>query len=314
MTAENNNMRGRDLLSLHDFTGAEIQEILDLAAELKYKQKNNITHHYLQGKTLGMIFQKSSTRTRVSFEIAMYQLGGYPLFLSAQDLQLGRGESVSDTARVLSRYLDGIMIRTYDHSNVVELAKHADIPVINGLTDLLHPCQILADLQTIKEHFGQLKGLKLAYVGDGNNICHSLLFGCAKTGLHISVACPEGYAPDPEIVRLATEDAQQTGSLIQIMADPTAATTGAHILVTDVWTSMGQEEEQIKRHTVFPPYQVNEKLAANAAQDYIFLHCLPAHRGEEVTGEIIDGPHSLVWDEAENRLHAQKAVLALLMG
>ena len=310
---EDNSLRGRDLLSLRDFTGEEIKVILDLAADLKDKQKNNLSHQYLKGKTLGMIFQKASTRTRVSFEAAMYHLGGYPLFLSAADLQLGRGESIPDTARVLSGYLDGIMIRTFAQKDVEELAKYADIPVLNGLTDLLHPCQILADLLTIREYWGGLKGLKLAYVGDGNNICHSLLFGCAKTGIHMRAACPEGYAPNPEITRLATEDARLSGGSIQVTANPVEAVTGAEIIITDVWASMGKEDEQSSRNKVFPPYQVNGKLTAHAAKDYIFLHCLPAHRGEEVTGEIIDGPHSVVWNEAENRLHTQKAALALLL-
>ncbi len=308
------NFKGRDLLSLHDFTPEEVSAFIELAGELKAKQKRNELHHHLQGKTLGMIFQKHSTRTRVSFEVAMYQLGGYPLFLSTNDLQLGRGESIADTARVFSRYLDGIMIRAYAHSDVVELAKYATIPVINGLTDLLHPCQILADLQTVKEKKGKLAGLKLAYVGDGNNICHSLLFGCAKVGMNISVASPDGYEPKEEIVRLAREDASHTGSKIEIGGDPIEAVAGADVVVTDVWTSMGYEDEQEKRIKAFASYQVNEKLVSYAKKDFIFLHCLPAHRDEEVVAEVIDGPHSVVWDEAENRLHAQKAVLSLLLG
>ena len=311
--SEEHRMRGRDLLSLHDFTSAEIMSILDLAAELKDKQKKKQPHQFLKGKTLGMIFQKASTRTRVSFEVAMYQLGGYPLFLSAADLQLGRGESVPDTARVLSRYLDGIMIRTFAQQEVEELALYADVPVINGLTDLLHPCQVLADLLTIRERWGRLKGLKLAYLGDGNNVCHSLLFGCAKVGIQMIAACPAGYAPNPEILRLATEDAGLNGGSVQVTTDPLEAVREAQIIVTDVWASMGKEAEQASRTAVFPPYQVNEQLVAHAAPDYCFLHCLPAHRGEEVTAAIIDGPHSLVWDEAENRLHTQKAVLALLL-
>lgn len=313
MAFDEHGLKGRDLLSLHDFTPEEIKTILDLADELKAKQKGGEPHPYLRGKTLGMIFQKASTRTRVSFEVAMYQLGGYALFLSANDLQLGRGETIADTARVLSRYLDGIMIRTFAQADVIELARHADIPVINGLTDLLHPCQILADLQTIRERKGALAGLKLAYVGDGNNVCHSLLFGCAKTGMHISVASPEGYRPAEEIVSLARADARQTGSRIEITGDPVEAVRGADIVVTDVWASMGQEKEAAARAKVFAPYQVNRELVRHAKPDFIFLHCLPAHRGEEVTDEIIDGPHSAVWDEAENRLHAQKAVLALLL-
>ncbi|MBE3587062.1 MAG: ornithine carbamoyltransferase [Thermoanaerobacteraceae bacterium] len=306
--------KGRDLLSLHDFTPEEVSAILDLAGELKSKQKRGEPHRYLTGKTLGMIFQKSSTRTRVSFEVGMYQLGGYALYLNAADLQLGRGETIADTARVLSRYLDGIMIRTYAQSDVEELARYADIPVINGLTDWEHPCQILADLLTIREHKGTLAGLKLAYVGDGNNVCHSLLFGCAKTGMHMSVASPPGYQPRAEIVEKAKADAAATGSRIEIVTDPVEAVRDAGVVVTDVWASMGQEQEQDVRRKIFAPYQVNEELVRHARPDFIFLHCLPAHRGEEVSAQIIDGPHSVVWDEAENRLHVQKAVLALVMG
>ena len=306
-------MKGRDLLSLHDFTPEEVSAFLDLAAELKEKQKWSVPHPYLQGKTLGMIFQKSSTRTRVSFEVAMVQLGGYPMFLNANDLQLGRGESIADTARVLSRYLDGIMIRTFAQADVEELARYAGIPIINGLTDLLHPCQVLADLLTIQEQKGRLAGLKLAYVGDGNNVCHSLIFGCAKVGMHISAASPQGYKPNEDIVRLAKEDAAATGSRIEILTDPVEAVQDADVVVTDVWTSMGQEAELDERIKIFTPYQINADLVAHARPDYIFLHCLPAHRGEEVTAEIIDGTASVVWDEAENRLHVQKAVLAMLL-
>jgi ornithine carbamoyltransferase len=307
------NLKGRDFLSLHDFTPDEIMAMLDLAEELKEKQKRNVPHPYLQGKSLGMIFQKSSTRTRVSFEVAMYQLGGYSLFLSAGDLQIQRGESVADTARVLSRYLDGIMIRTFSHDDVKELAEYADIPVINGLTDLLHPCQVLADFQTIKEKKGKLSGLKLAFVGDGNNVCHSLLFGCAKAGIDIAVATPKGYEPNEQIVGLTRQDALKTGISVKITNDPVEAVENADVVVTDVWTSMGQEVEKALRIKVFAPYQVNQKLVSHARPDYIFLHCLPANRGEEVTEEVIDGPNSVVWDEAENRLHAQKALLALLL-
>lgn len=313
MLRKTDSFKGRDLLCLHDYTPEEINVILDLAGKLKTRQKNGDPHPYLQGKTLGMIFQKSSTRTRVSFEAAMHQLGGHALFLNPDDLQLGRGESIADTGRVLSRYLDGIMIRTFAQANVEELAHYATIPVINGLTDLLHPCQILADLQTVREYKGILAGLKLAYVGDGNNICHSLLFGCAKTGINITVASPEGYFPDKKIVALAKEDAAQTGSRIETISDPVEAVCEADVVVTDVWASMGQEAEAAARRKVFAPYQVNEILVRHAKPDFIFLHCLPAHRGEEVTGKVIDGPNSVVWDEAENRLHAQKAVLALLL-
>jgi ornithine carbamoyltransferase len=307
------NLKGRDFLSLHDFTAEEILGMIELADELKEKQKWNVPHPYLQGKSLGMIFQKSSTRTRVSFEVAMYQLGGYPLFLSAADLQLRRGESVADTARVLSRYLDGIMIRTFAHNDVKELADYASIPVINGLTDLLHPCQVLADLQTIKEKKGKLSGLKLAFVGDGNNVCNSLMFGCAKVGIDIAVATPKGYEPDEEIVYLAKQDALKHGVTVEITNNPVEAVKDADVVVTDVWASMGQEAEKALRVREFTPYQVNEKLVSHARPDYIFLHCLPANRGEEVTEEVIDGPNSVVWDEAENRLHSQKALLALLL-
>ncbi len=307
-------LKGRDLLALHALTREEIMEILKVASELKDKQKRGVPHPVLGGKTLAMIFTKSSTRTRVSFEVAMYQLGGYPLFLSGQELQLGRGETIADTARVLSRYVDGIMIRTFAHSDVEELAKYADVPVINGLTDLNHPCQVLADFQTILEYKGQLEGLKLAYVGDGNNVCHSLLNGCAKVGMNISVATPRGYEPSSQIVDLALADARASGAVIEIIDDPVAAVKDADIVYTDVWASMGQEDEHAERLKIFRPYQVNAELVRGAKPDYIFLHCLPAHRGEEVTEEVIDGPNSVVFAEAENRLHVQKAVLALTMG
>ena len=313
MVELSNLLRGRDLLSLHHFTPEEILLILDTADTLKKLQKRGERQQYLSGKTFGMIFQKSSTRTRVSFEVGIYQLGGQALFLSSSDIQLGRGETVADTARVLSRYVDGIMIRTFAQSEVDQLAHHAGIPVINGLTDLLHPCQILADLQTIREYKGRLAGLKLAYVGDGNNVAHSLLFGCAKTGINITVASPEGYRPSPEIVSAAREDARETGAVIEVVTDPAEAVAKADVVVTDVWASMGQEAEQAKRAGLFPPYQVNEQLVKHASEDFIFLHCLPAHRGEEVTAGILDGPRSVVWDEAENRLHVQKAVMALVM-
>jgi len=308
------NLKGRDMLSLKDYSPEEITQILDLAGELKASHKEGYQSSLLQGKTLGMIFQKPSTRTRVSFEVAMYQLGGHALYLSAADLQLGRGETISDTGKVLSRYLDGIMIRTFAQEDVEELAESAGIPVINGLTDLLHPCQILADLQTVREHKGRLKGLKLAYVGDGNNICHSLLYGCTKVGMHISVASPQDYLPKSQIVEEARSIANETGGSVTVITNPREAVQDADVVVTDVWASMGQETQQAERMRIFAPYQVNAELVKAAKPDYIFMHCLPAHRGEEVAAEIIDGPHSVVFDEAENRLHAQKAVLALLMG
>ncbi|HWR55596.1 MAG TPA: ornithine carbamoyltransferase [Negativicutes bacterium] len=307
-------MKGRDFLSIHDFTTEEIYRFLDLADALKAKQKRGEEHRILQGKTLGMIFQKASTRTRVSFETGMWQLGGYALFLSAGDLQIGRGEPVADTARVLSRYVDGIMIRTYAHADVLQLAKYADIPVINGLTDLLHPCQVMADLMTAREYKKELKGLKLAYIGDGNNMAHELMFGGAKVGMHVSIASPAGYKPLDAVVGQAREDAKLTGARIEVVDDPFDAAAGADVLYTDVWASMGHEQEQIKRAAVFKAYQINAALMKVAARDAMVMHCLPAHRGEEITAEVMEGPQSAIFDEAENRLHAQKAIMALLMG
>ncbi|MBQ2245474.1 MAG: ornithine carbamoyltransferase [Selenomonadales bacterium] len=305
--------KGRDFLSLHDFTTEEIYQILDLAAELKEKQKKGETHHILKGKTLGMIFEKSSTRTRVSFEVGMYQLGGSALFLSNRDLQIGRGEPIRDTARVLSRYLDGIMIRTFEGAKVEELADFASIPVINALTDEEHPCQVLADLQTIREHKGELKGLKMVYIGDGNNMVNSLMHGCAKVGMDISVATPAGYEPMESMVAEAMEDAKAFGSKVEITQDILAAAKDADVVYTDVWASMGQEGEAEKRQKAFKDYQVNAAVMAVAKPDAIVLHCLPAHRGEEITDEVIESKQSVVFDEAENRLHAQKAVMALVM-
>lgn len=307
-------MKGRDFLSIHDFTTEELYRFLDLADELKAKQTRGEEHHLLKGKTLGMIFQKASTRTRVSFETGMWQLGGYALFLSAVDLQIGRGEPVADTARVLSRYVDGIMIRTYAHDDVLQLAKYADIPVINGLTDLLHPCQVMADLMTAREYKKELKGLKLAYIGDGNNMSHELMFGGAKVGMHVSIASPAGYKPLDTVVSQARKDAELTGARIEVVDDPFDAAAGADVLYTDVWASMGHEQEQIKRAAVFKEYQINADLMKAAAKDAIVMHCLPAHRGEEITDEVMEGPQSVIFDEAENRLHAQKAIMALLMG
>ena len=308
-------LKGRDLLSIHELTVGEVEEILELAAELKAKQKAGIEHKLLAGKTLGMIFEKSSTRTRVSFETGMYQLGGQALFLSNRDLQLGRGEPIKDTARVLSRYLDGIMIRTYGHERVVELAEYADIPVINALTDLLHPCQVLTDLLTIKEHKGKnLKGLKMAYVGDGNNMTNSYMYGCAKAGMEFVAATPEDYRPDETVTRQAMEDAKATGASIKLVTDPVEAVKGADIVVTDTWASMGQEEEHDARKKIFAPYQVNKKLMAHADKRAIVTHCLPAYRGEEITEEVLEANADVIFDEAENRLHTQKAIMALLMG
>ena len=308
-------LKGRDLLSIHELTVGEVEEILALAAELKAKQKAGIEHKLLSGKTLGMIFEKSSTRTRVSFETGMYQLGGQALFLSNRDLQLGRGEPIKDTARVLSRYLDGIMIRTYGHERVVELAEYADIPVINALTDLLHPCQVLTDLLTIREHKGKnLKGLKMAYVGDGNNMTNSYMYGCAKAGMEFVAATPENYRPDETVTKQATEDAKSTGASISLVTDPVEAVKGADIVVTDTWASMGQEEEHDERKKIFAPYQVNKELMAHADKRAIVMHCLPAYRGEEITEEVLEANADVIFDEAENRLHTQKAIMALLMG
>ncbi|MDM5328543.1 ornithine carbamoyltransferase [Neobacillus sp. CF12] len=307
-------LKGKDFLSLSDFHSDEILYMLEEAKELKSLQKQGKPHPYLSGKVLGMIFEKSSTRTRVSFEVGMLQLGGHAIFLSSRDIQLGRGESISDTAKVLSRYIDCMMIRTFSHDSVKELAEHATVPVINGLTDLHHPTQVMADLLTIQEHKGKLAGLKMCYLGDGNNnMAHSLMEGAAKVGMHISIASPPGYLPDGKITEKAIETGKVTGSKITITHNPVDAIKDADIVVTDVWTSMGQEAETEKRLKDLGDYQVNTELCQHAKQDYIFLHCLPAHRGEEVTAEIIDGPHSVVFDEAENRLHAQKAILKLLL-
>lgn len=308
-------MNMKHLLCLSEWSGNEIIETIKLAEQLKFENKNGIRHnHLLKGKTLGLIFAKASTRTRVSFEVAMYQLGGYSLFLSSSDIQLGRGETVSDTAKTLSRYIDGIMIRTFKQSDVVELAKQGSIPVINGLTDSQHPCQILADLQTIKEHKGKLESLKLAYVGDGNNVANSLLIGCAKVGMNISVATPQGYECEEYSINVAKEAAALTGATVTITNDPYEAVKDADIVYTDTWVSMGMEAEKEKRAKIFMPYQVNNRLMEAAKADAIFMHCLPAYRGFEVTEDVIDGPQSVVFDEAENRLHAQKAVLVKLLG
>ncbi|AIQ55137.1 ornithine carbamoyltransferase [Paenibacillus sp. FSL R7-0331] len=307
-------LKGRDLLELNDYSPEEITYLIELAIELKKKQKNGEVYQPLKGKTIGLIFEKSSTRTRVSFEVGMYQLGGHALFLSKNDIQLGRGETVGDTAQVMSRYLDGIMIRTFGHDKVEDLARYASVPVINGLSDLAHPCQVLADYQTVYEHKGKLKGLKLAYIGDGNNMAHSLLIGGAKLGVHVSVAGPEGYEPDPAVVAEAREIAKETGANIVITNSPQEAVQDADVIYTDVWASMGFEAEQLAREAAFKDYQVNEELVKGAKIDYLFLHCLPAHREEEVSTGVIDGPNSVIFDQAENRLHAQKALMAALMG
>ena len=307
-------LKGRDLLSIHDLSVEEVESILALAEELKAMQKAGIEHRVLAGKTLGMIFEKSSTRTRVSFETGMFQLGGQALFLSNRDLQIGRGEPIKDTARVLSRYLDGVMIRTFEHEKAEEFAKYADIPVINALTDLLHPCQALTDLLTIREHKGKnLKGLKMAYVGDGNNMTHSLMYAAAKTGMNFVAATPADYAPDEGGTQRAQEDAKETGASIALVTDPFAAAKDADILVTDTWASMGQEAEHEERKKIFAPYQINGDLLAAADKRAIVMHCLPAYRGEEITDDVMEAFSDVIFDEAENRLHTQKAIMALLM-
>ncbi len=299
----------KHLLKLMDLSAKEISEILNLADQLKYERKNGISHHYLEGKTLGMIFQKSSTRTRVSFETGMFQLGGSALFLSPRDLQIGRGEPVEDTARLLSRYLDGIMIRTFAQSEVEALAEHGSIPVINGLTDYCHPCQVLADLMTIREYKGGFSGRKLCYIGDGNNMANSLIVGGIKMGMSVAIACPDGYEPDAGIMKWA----EQNGSFL-CTSDISAAAAGADVLYTDVWASMGQEDEAEQRKLIFKDYQINDTALASAKSDAIVLHCLPAHRGEEITAKVFEEHAAEIFDEAENRLHAQKAVMVKLMG
>jgi ornithine carbamoyltransferase len=286
---------------------------LDYAIELKRKQKAGEVYQPLKGKTLGMIFEKSSTRTRVSFEVGMYQLGGHPLFLSRNDLQIGRGEPIADTAQVLSRYVDGIMIRTFAHTTLTDLAKYASVPVINALTDWSHPCQAMADYQTVLEQKGKLAGLKVAFIGDGNNMAHSLMMGAAKFGMHFAIAAPEGYLPDAEMTARSMTVAASTGGSVLVTGDTREAIADADIVYTDVWASMGFEEEQKIREKAFAEYQVNEELVKYAKPDYMFLHCLPAHRGEEVSAGVIDGPNSQIFDEAENRLHAQKAIMAAIM-
>src|ERR1700674_3749110 len=297
----------RHLISIHDLSAAEVAGLFKLAAEVKARPRRHATA--LAGKSLGMIFEKSSTRTRVSFEVGMVQLGGHALFLSSRDIQLGRGEPISDTAKVLSRYIDGIMARTFAHETVVDLARFGSVPVINGLTDDLHPCQALADYFTLVELFGELKGRKIAYVGDGNNMAHSLMFGASKVGMDIAVATPGGYKPDPAVVALAQADADAARTKVILTDSIDEAVRGADVVETDVWASMGQEEEAERRRRDFSGWQVDGRVMSLAKRDAIFMHCLPAHRGEEVAAEVIDGPQSVVWDEAENRLHAQKGIL-----
>ena len=295
----------KHLLKMLDLTSEEVIEILNLADQLKYEQKHGIAHKHLAGKSLGLIFEKASTRTRVSFEVGMYQLGGQPIFLSSKDMQIGRGEPVQDTARVLSRYLDGIMIRTFEQKEVEDLAKYGSIPIINGLTDFCHPCQILADLMTIREFKGKLAGLKMAFIGDGNNMMNSLIVGALKTGMSIAVACPEGYEPDSQVLDFAKE----YGDKFSLFRTPKEAVVDADVVITDVWASMGQEGEAEKRRKAFDGYQVNAELMALAKPDAMVQHCLPAHRGEEITEDVFEAHANEIFEEAENRLHAQKAVM-----
>lgn len=299
----------KHLLKLMDLSTEEIIEILNLADQLKYETKHGIEHHHLKGKTLGMIFEKSSTRTRVSFEVGMFQLGGHALFLSSNDIQIGRGEPAKDTARVLSRYVDGIMIRTFEQKEVEIFAQYGSVPVINALTDLAHPCQVLADLMTIREFKGSLEGLKMCFIGDGNNMMNSLIIGALKTGMKMSVACPEGYHPPKEILDFANE----YGDMFELTDDPMLAAKDADVVITDVWTSMGQEDERERRFKAFEGYCVDDTLMAVAKPDAMVQHCLPAHRGEEISEDVLEKNAEYIFEEAENRLHAQKAVMAKLM-
>lgn len=306
----------KDFISIHDLSAKEVEGILALAADLKDKQKNKVKHEYLWAKSMAMIFEKPSIRTRVSFEIGMWQLGGLAINLDQEAIGLGVRESIPDVARTLSRFADAILLRTFAHEKVTELAKYADVPVINALSDLLHPCQALSDVFTVKEIKGSkgIEGIKMAYIGDGNNVCHSLMFACAKVGLNLTVATPKGYEPDEKIAKLSMADAKKTGVEIDILNDPVIAAKDADVIYTDVWTSMGQEKEERVRSKEFGAFQINSKLTKLAKPDYIFMHCLPAHRGAEVTDEVIDGPNSVVFDQAENRLHVQKAILVKLLG
>ena len=306
-------LKGKDFLRVNDWAAEDLLSVLDLGDRLKIRHREGVEHRHLEGRTLGMIFQKPSTRTRVSFEVGMFQLGGTALYLAAGDLQLGRGETIKDTARVLSRYLDGIMIRTFAQADVDELAEHADIPVINGLTDEFHPCQALADVMTIRERLGGFDDVRVAYLGDGNNVCHSLMVACGKLGMDFVAATPEGYDPDPEVVEWAREAATAAAGSIELVRDPRGAAEGADVLYTDVWTSMGQEEEHARRLHDLEAYRIDEALVSLASERAIVLHCLPAHYGKEITEEVLYGPQSAVFDQAENRLHAQKALLALVI-
>jgi len=307
-------LKHKDLISIHDLSKEEIQEMLNLAKFLKTKAKKGQTPQLLKGKTLAMIFDKPSNRTKVSFEVGMWQLGGLAISLDSAGLRFGIGESVPDIARTLSRYVDGIVIRTFKHENVKVLAKNASIPVINGLTDLSHPCQALADLFTIWDKKGTIKGIKIAWVGDGNNVCHSLLNAVSKMGMEMVAACPIGYEPDPNVMKMVYSDAAKSKAAVSVINDPVQAVASADVVYTDVWTSMGQEQETEKRKEIFKSFQVNFDLLKGAKKDVIVMHCLPAHRGQEITDDVLDSKYSIVFDQAENRLHVQKAILALLMG
>ena len=306
-------LKGRHFLRVNDWAPDELVLALDWADRLKARQRERIEHRLLEGRTLGMIFQKPSTRTRVSFEVGIFQLGGAGLYLAANDLQLGRGETIKDTSKVLSRYLDGIMIRTFAQAHVDELAAHADIAVINGLTDEFHPCQALADVMTIRERFGRVEGIRVTYLGDGNNVCHSLMVACAKLGSHFSAATPAGYEPSNEVVGWALAAAEASGGTVELTNDPRAAAEGADVLYTDVWTSMGQDEQREQRLRDLAGYRIDAQLVGLAGEEAIVLHCLPAHYGEEIAEDVLYGPQSAVWDQAENRLHAQKALMALII-
>lgn len=306
-------MTGKHFITIHDFTPEEIQFVFDTTKLLKVEERMGIRRPILKDKTLGMIFQKSSTRTRVSFEIGMNQMGGKAIFLSSNDIQLNRGETIADTARVLSRYVDGIMARVFGHDLIIDLAKYSSVPVINGLSDFLHPCQAMADFYTMLEKAGKLAGIKLVYIGDSNNVSNSLMMASAKTGVHMTICSPSGYEPKPEIMKWYKEDSIETGSTFKFTQDPTEAVKDADFIYTDVWASMGQEEETEKRRLIFKNYQVNGELLKKAPRHALVLHCLPAHRGDEITDEVMDGAQAIVFDEAENRLHAQKAIMALTM-
>lgn len=303
----------RDLISIRDFTRGEIEGLFSLATDLKSRLKRGKPHPRLSGKTLALIFEKPSLRTRVSFEVAMTQLGGHAIYLAPGDIRLGARETVEDGARNLSRWVDGIVARTFEHAMVERLAQYATVPVINGLTDLLHPCQVLCDLFTLHEKRGKLKGLKVAFIGDGNNVCNSWLHGAAKMGIHLIVACPKGYEPHREVLSKARADSEATYAVLEITHDPIQAAKDADVLYADVWTSMGHEEQRAKRMRDFQSFQVNRKLVELAQKDVLVMHCLPAHRGEEITDEVMDGPHSIILDQAENRLHLQKAILVKLL-